>query len=172
MASAEQSSDVGVVGGPVKAAQVWIEAVQLGRYDVAWAMTDSKLRLVRAQAWIWNNRKDADISSIDRDELAAALSQERPDHPLWGDLAATELHQMGEVYGGFQPEAWGASRRPSSVGPDHALVLFAHLSSEPLILTDQPHVHSLAFLMHATGKGWCLAGFADSLPVPGWPPKL
>jgi len=26
--------------------------------------------------------------------------------------------------------------------------------------------------MHATGKGWCLAGFADSLPVPGWPPKL
>jgi hypothetical protein len=79
---------------------------------------------------------------------------------------------MHEVYGGFQPEAWGASQGPSSVGPDHALVLFAHLSSEPLILTDQPPVFSLAFLMHAARRGWSLSGFADVLPEPGWPPKL
>jgi hypothetical protein len=166
------ASEIQAVGGPVKAAQVWIEAVQLGRYDVAWTMTDPRLRLVRAQAWIWNNRKDADIKADDRDELAAALAQDRPDHPLWGDFAATEVHQMGEVYGGFQPDAWGASRGASTVGPDYALVLFAHLSNEPLILTDQPHVFSLAFLMHAAERGWSLAGFADVLPEPGWPPKL
>jgi hypothetical protein len=159
-------------GGPVRAAQSWIEAVQLGRYDVAWGMTEPQLRLVRAQAWIWNNRKDADIAAVDRDTLAAALAEERPEHPLWGDFSATELHQMREVYGGFQPEAWGASRGPSTVGADYALVLFAHLSSEPLFLTDQPHVFSLAFLMHASGRGWTLAGFSDALPEPGWPPKL
>jgi len=171
-AAAQQRSETSVLGGPVKAAQDWIAAVQLGRYDQAWAATDPLTRLVRAQAWIWNNRKDTDISSLDRDELATGLAEERPDHPLWGDFAATELHQMNEVYGGFLPENWGASRGPSSVGADYALVLFAHLSSEPLILTDQPHVFSLAFLMHASGGGWSLAGFSDALPVPGWPPKL
>ncbi len=169
---AAERSEMGAVGGPVRAAQGWIEAVQLGRYDQAWAATDPLLRLVRAQAWIWNNRKDADISSLNRDELAAALAEERSAHPLWGDFAATELHQMHEVYGGFQPDAWGASRGPSSVGADYALVLFAHLSGEPLILTDQPQVFSLAFLMHAAGRGWSLAGFSDALPEPGWPPKL
>src|SRR5437870_11896056 len=103
----QAAGDVGAATGPVKAAQTWIEAVQLGRYDVAWAMTDPGLRLVRAQAWIWNNRKDADIAAADRDELAAALAKERPDHPLWGDFAATVLQKMKEVYGGFQAEACG-----------------------------------------------------------------
>ena len=75
------ANDVGAVTGPVKAAQAWIEAVQLGRYDAAWAMTDPRLRLVRAQAWIWNNRKDADIAALDRDELARALAEEGPTTP-------------------------------------------------------------------------------------------
>ena len=35
-------------GGPIKAAQAWIEAVQLGRYDMAWTMTDPRLRLANA----------------------------------------------------------------------------------------------------------------------------
>jgi hypothetical protein len=165
-------SEIGAVGGPTKAAQTWIEAVQLGRYGNAWAMTDPLLRLVRAQAWIWNNRKDADIAAVDRNQLAAAFAAERPDHPLWGDFAATEVHQMGEVYGGFQPESWGASSGPSTVAPDYALVLFAQLSSEPVLLTDQAPVFSLAFLMHSGPRGWSLAGFADALPEPGWPPKL
>jgi hypothetical protein len=159
-------------GGPAKAAQAWIEAVQLGRYDLAWAMTDPRLRLTRAQAWIWNNRKDADIATVDRDDLAAAFAEERPTHPLWDDFAATELHQMREVYGPFQAESWGASSGPSTTGPDYVLVLFAHLSSEPRILTDQPQVFSLAFLMRANGPRWALAAFADSLPTPGWPPKF
>ena len=34
------AGDVGSVTGPVKAAQAWVEAVQLGRYDAAWAMID------------------------------------------------------------------------------------------------------------------------------------
>jgi hypothetical protein len=166
-------SQVGTdLGGPVRAAQAWIEAVQLGRYDMAWAMTDPRLRLARAQAWIWNNRKDADIAAWDRDELAATVAAERPDHPLWQDFAATELHQMRDVYGGFQADAWGASSGPSAAGPDYALVLFAHLSSEPVMLTSQPQVFSLAFLMHTAGPRWTLAAFADSLPEPGWPPKF
>ena len=159
-------------GGPIKAAQAWIEAVQLGRYDMAWTMTDPRLRLARAQAWIWNNRKDADIAAHSRDELAEALATDRPDHPLAEDFAATELHQMRDVYGAFQAGAWGASSGPSAVGPDYVLVLFAHLSSEPLILTGQPQVFSLAFLMHTIGPRWVLAAFADSLPKPGWPPKF
>ena len=76
-------------GGPIKAAQAWMEAVQLGRYDMAWAMTDPRLRLARAQAWIWNNRKDADIAAHKRDELAEALSVERPTHPLAEDFASS-----------------------------------------------------------------------------------
>src|SRR5437763_9766048 len=152
------------LGGPIKAAQAWIEAVQLGRYDMAWTMTDARLRLARVQAWIWNNRKDADIAAHKRDELAEALATERPSNPLWEDFAATELHQMREVYGPFQADAWGASSGPSSVGPDYALVLFAHMSSEPLILTGQAQVFSLAFLMKAAGGRWSLAAFADSLP--------
>ena len=166
------AGDVGAVTGPVKAAQSWIEAVQLGRYDMAWTMTDPRLRLARAQAWIWNNRKDADIAACNRDELARALAEERPDHPLWGDFAATELHQTTDVYGTFRPENWGASSGPSAAGPDYALVLFAHLSGDPLIITDRPPVFSLAFLMHAAGRGWALASFSDVLPDPGWPPKL
>jgi len=159
-------------GGPVRAAQAWIEAVQLGRYDVAWAMTDPRLRLARAQAWIWNNRKDNDIRAVDRDELATALAAERPEDPLWDDFAATELHQMREVYGGFQADAWGASSGPSAAGPAYALVLFAQLSSEPLMLTGQSQVFSLAFLMHAAGPRWTLAAFADNVPKPGWPPRF
>jgi hypothetical protein len=165
-------SEAGTAGGPIKAAQAWIEAVQLGRYDMAWTMTDPRLRLARAQAWIWNNRKDADIAAYKRDELAEILAAERPTHPLAGDFAATELHQMRDVYGSFQAEAWGASSGPSTVGTDYALVLFAHLTGEPLILTGQPQVFSLAFLMHADGPRWMLAAFSDSLPKPGWPPKF
>src|SRR5438270_13095823 len=144
------------LGEPIKAAQAWIEAVQLGRYDLAWAMTDPRLRVARAQAWIWNNRKDADIAAVNRNELAVALAEERPDHPLWGDFAATELHQMREVYGPFQPDAWRASSGPSAAGPDYTLVLFARLSSEPLMLTGQPQVFSLAFLMHTARLRWAL----------------
>src|SRR5438067_9429443 len=114
------------LGGPIKAAQAWIEAVQLGRYDMAWTMTDARLRLARAQAWIWNNRKDADIAAHSRDELAEALAPDRPDHPLPEDLAAPELHQMGDVSGGFQAGGWGARSGRSAAGPDSALVLFAN----------------------------------------------
>jgi hypothetical protein len=168
----QTAGDVGAVTGPVKAAQSWIEAVQIGNYDAAWAMTDPRMRLVRAQAWIWNNRKDADIAALKRDDLARALAEQRPNHGLWGDFAATEVHQMRGVYGTFQPENWGASSAPSACGPDYTLVLFAHLTGDPLILTDQAPVFSLAFLMHAAGGGWALASFSDVLPVPGWPPKL
>jgi hypothetical protein len=168
----QTAGEVSAASGPVKAAQAWIDAVQLGRYDTAWAMTDPRLRLVRAQAWIWNNRKDADIAGLNRDEVARALAEERPDHGLWGDFAATEVHQMRDVYGTFQPENWGATSGPGSPGPDYAMVLFAHLSGDPLILTDRPPVFSLAFLMHSTDRGWVLAGFSDVLPTPGWPPKL
>ena len=168
----QTAGDVSAATGPVKAAEAWIEAVQLGRYDRAWAMTDPRLRLVRAQAWIWNNRKDSDIAALNRDELARALAQERPDHALWGDFAATEVHQMRGVYGSFSAENWGASSGPSAAGPDYTLVLFAHLTGDPLILTDQPPVFSLAFLMHAADGGWALATFSDVLPIPGWPPKL
>jgi len=160
------------LGGPIKAAQAWIEAGQPGRYDMAWAMTAPGLRLARAQAWIWNNRKDADIAPQKRDGLAEALAAERPSHPLWEDFAATELHQMRDVYGPFQADSWGASSGPSSVGTEYALVLFAQLSSEPRILTGQPQVFSLAFLMRSVGARWILAGFSDSLPKPGWPPKF
>jgi hypothetical protein len=168
----QTAGDAGAVTGPVKAVQSWIEAVQIGDYDTAWAMTAPRLRLVRAQAWIWNNRKDADIAAVKRDDLARALAEERPNHGLWGDFAATEVHQMRGVYGTFQPENWGASTRPSASGPDYALVLFAHLAGDPLILTGHPPVFSLAFLMHSAGGGWALASFSDVLPVPGWPPKL
>ena len=168
----QTAGDVSAATGPVKAAEAWIEAVQLGRYDRAWAMTDPRLRLVRAQAWIWNNRKDSDIAALNRDELARSLAQERPDHALWGDFAATEVHQMRGVYGSFSAENWGASSGPSAAGPDYTLVLFAHLTGDPLILTDQPPVFSLAFLMHAADGGWVLAAFSDVLPIPGWPPKL
>jgi hypothetical protein len=159
-------------GGPVRAAQESIEADHLGRYDVACAMTDPRLRLARAQAWIWNNRKDDDIRAVNRDELATAMAAERPEHPLWDDFAATELHQMREVYGRFQPDSWGATSGPSAAGPGYALVLFAQLSSEPLMLTEQSQVFSLAFLMHAAGPRWVLAAFADNVPRPGWPPKF
>ncbi|MBV9411052.1 MAG: hypothetical protein JO148_05610 [Acidimicrobiia bacterium] len=168
----QAAGDLSAATGPVKAAQDWIAAVQLGRYDRAWAMTDPRLRLVRAQAWIWNNRKDADIAALNRDEVARALAEERPNHGLWGDFAATEVHQMREVYGTFQPANWGATSNPGSVGPDYAMVLFAHLSGDPLIITDRPPVFSLAFLMHSTDRGWMLASFSDVLPTPGWPPKL
>ncbi|MBV8560639.1 MAG: hypothetical protein JO050_07690 [Acidimicrobiia bacterium] len=166
------AGEVGAVAGPVKAAQDWIEAVQLGRYDTAWAMTDPRLRLVRAQAWIWNNRKDEDIAALGRDDLARALAEEQPEHALWGDFAATEVHQMRGVYGTFRSENWGASSGPSAAGPGYTLVLFAHLTGDPLILTDQPPVFSLAFLMRAVDGGWALASFSDVLPTPGWPPKL
>src|SRR5436305_5099657 len=134
----QTAGDVGAVTGQDKAAQSWIEAVQLGRYDTAWAMTEPRLRLVRAQAWIWNNRKDADIAACNRDELARALAEERPDHPLWGDFAATELHQITGVYAQFRPENWGASSSPSAAGPDYALVLSAHMSGAPPTITARP----------------------------------
>src|SRR5205807_7777383 len=97
----QKAGDIGAVTGPVKAAQSWIEAVQLGRYDTAWAMTDPRLRLVRAQAWIWNNRKDADIAACNRDELAHALEDDRPDNPRWGDVAATHRARTTAANGTF-----------------------------------------------------------------------
>jgi len=156
-------------GGPVAAAKSWLEEVVVRR-DVraAWHGTDPDYRLALTQAIIFLNEQHPLLMGYERDELAHALAQENPTHPLWDsfeDLLAEEfLNDLGEV----RVENW-TSVSPRPISPGYELVLFPR---EPADELEPPEIYAHGILIHYRGGRWLVAGLSERQAVPGWPPDL
>jgi hypothetical protein len=161
-------------GGPAEAAVGWLRDL-VSRRDLrgAWRVTDPEYRLALTQAIIFLNDQHPALSGLSdagRDQLAEALSQEDPHHPLWdafaGLLSEEFLQDLGEIR---LDHIEAATPRP--VAPEYELVLFAHanLMSDP----DEPvELHAHGVLMHLRDERWMVAGLSERKAVPGWPPDL
>ena len=156
-------------GGPVEAAKRWLEDIVL-RTDVrsAWRGTDPDYRLALTQAIIFLNQENPLLMGYERDELAHALAQEHPNHPLWASfenlLAGEFLNDLGEV----QVENWTAVS-PRPIAPGYELVLFPREPGEEL---EPPEIYAHGILIHFRDGRWLVAGLSERQAVPGWPPDL
>jgi hypothetical protein len=158
-------------GGPVEAAKSWLEDI-LQRADVrsAWLKTDPDFRLALTQAIIFLNEQSPLLEDQDRDQLAQALAEDSPDHPLWesfAELLTQEfLNDLGEIRIAHRMEA-----TPRPIAPGYELVLFPHAQIEAPA-TDPPEMRAHGVLVHFRQGVWLVAGLSERRAVPGWPPDL
>ena len=54
------------VRGPVAVVYEWLGSIGSGDFETAWMLMDPSLRLCRAQAWLWNNRRTSDVESLNQ----------------------------------------------------------------------------------------------------------
>jgi hypothetical protein len=159
-------------GGPVDAALRWIELVREGELERAWPLTESRLRLVLVQAWLWANRSHPLIKGSDLDEAAAALARQVSPHPLWHHFLRSQQSEFDDKWADFDLAYWGAGSRPRIIAPDLELIICIRTGGEPIVFEEATLLdNARLFLMHSGPEGWLVASFEDVLPEPGWPPK-
>ena len=158
-------------GGPVEAARSWLEDI-LQRADLrsAWSKTDPDFRLALTQAIIFLNEQSPLLEGQEREQLAHALAEDHPDHPLWdvfAELLTQEfLNDLGEIRVEHRKEA-----TPRPIAPGYELVLFPHaLIAEPA--SDPPEMRAHGVLVHYRDGVWLVAGLSERRAIPGWPPDL
>ena len=78
----------------------------------AWPAVHPTLRLCWAQAWLKLNRADATADGNDLDEVAAALTDDAPDHHLWRPYFRVRLRGLHGV-ADFHPTTWGIGSTPA-----------------------------------------------------------
>jgi hypothetical protein len=157
-------------GGPVEAGRQYLQLVKRGDMQEVWRRTEPTLRLILAQAWIWANRSHPGLVEVNREELAASLSDLRQTHHLKEDFFATQLREMQDAFQGYDEERWGAAEKPRRFGMDYELIIFMETAGEVLIFQEGMSPPSLPLLMRRIGPTWMVANFVPSYPVPGWPP--
>lgn len=54
------------VRGPVAVVYEWPGSIGSGDFETAWMLMNPSLRLCRAQAWLWNNRRTSDVEPLDQ----------------------------------------------------------------------------------------------------------
>lgn len=157
--------------GPVAAALAWLHLVHdEGNVAAAWLITHSNLRLVLAQNLIWPNRSAVGVEDLD--ELAEALAERIPSHPLWTDLQQGLLRVLGKKYEGVPPVEKLAPLRPRPVDPSHELVFLVDPEMTGPVIAPDAFFESVTLLMSLEDDSWRVAGFADREPSPGWPPEF
>lgn len=159
--------------GPVATVFAWVEAVAAGDWRAVWRLSDDSFRLVRAQAWLWNNRHHAEIDGEDLDQLAAGLAVEDPEGELWEVFARLELAQFQAAWADWDLTNLGAASRPRPVGLDYEVVLLMRAGADPILITAPTPVTALRFLTHLVNERWLVANAgSDERLEPGWPPTL
>ncbi|MBM3714193.1 MAG: hypothetical protein FJW64_00395 [Actinobacteria bacterium] len=161
----------------VYAAFEWVSLLRAGDFMTAWATMTPTLRLALTQLWIVANPEVLDTVD-DRDVLAAELAQPTPDHALWTDLSRDTEREIRKVTTdpvGDRKLGLASTHRPLSPGLEIARLV-------PLDQLDQPNgqavwlpeqtVHSVTLIMQWGEHGWSVAGLADHLYTPGWPPTV
>lgn len=159
--------------GPVAAVWAWLAALTEDDWARAWRLSDDTFRLVRAQAWLWNNRDDPRVAGQDLDELAAALARPNPSHDLWPAFAELEVRAHREAWDRWNLHNMGAGTHPRPVGLDYEVVVLLE-AEEPILFTETTLVpDALLFLVHLVDNRWLVANAgSDRHLVPGWPPEI
>lgn len=158
-------------GSAVEAARDYLTEIQAGRFDQVWIQTEQTLRLVLAQAWVWNNRNHPNLRARDINALVSSLSSLTSDDPVKVDFWATQQREMQDAFQAFNPETWGAAERPRRFGIDYELVIFMETGGEVLVFNGGMSPPTIPLLLRRVGPTWQMANFRPEYPVPGMPPS-
>lgn len=154
--------------------QEWLALVfDRGDMSSAWPLVDPPFRLASTQGWIMLNHDLPEVAAADPDQLAAALAEAYPTHPLWLDFAGWRVIRWRAVLPDLlQPEARAAVilDEPERVEPDIEVVMLTRATT-PRHVEPGGRLMVQRFLVRATGAGFRIAGVGDALPRPGWPPS-
>jgi hypothetical protein len=157
-------------GGPVHAAQEWLQLIRKGEPRAVWERIDRDTRLVLVQAWIVANAAHPNLAGLDRDSLAASLSQAKPTHFLSRAFLATQLGEFQRAYQAYDQETWGAAEKPRRFGLDLELVIFMMTGGDILIWEPGAAIPAVQLVMRRHMNVWHVANFRPEIAVPGWPP--
>lgn len=158
-------------GGPVQALWRWWELAVSddGSYEAGWWLMDVNLRRCRAQAWLWNNRHDADVARHDIVAVAERFVVDT-EAPLWHEFAAIERDQLRQAWAWLGPDP-GAGSRPRLVGPDLEVVVLAPTEGDATVITEP--TEGVPFVMRVVDGDWFVASFGIAkVPLSGWPPDF
>lgn len=159
-------------GSAVDAARHWLRAIRDDEITTAWCGIAPQARLALAQAWILANQGHPTLAGYDdRDNLARRLAQAIPDHPLSSAFLATQLSEFERAYQAFDEETWGAAERPRRFGIDIELVIFLPTGGGPMTWQPGTQLPAIQITLQRIIGTWYVAGFSDSLLIPGWPPS-
>jgi hypothetical protein len=156
--------------GPVAAAHAWLLCLRKGKKREVWKGLDRNIRLALAQDWILANADHPNVSRHDRDELADALAERRPSHPLARHLLTGKLEVLRGHFAEWDPDSWGAASTPRRVGLDYEVVVMAPADGGILIVDGRPP-EQLPLLLRRVGPEWRVANFGPAYVIPGWPPR-
>jgi tetratricopeptide (TPR) repeat protein len=157
-------------GGPVHAAQEWLQFIRDGEIRLAWERIDRDARLALVQQWIIANESHPNLVGLEREELAERLSQAKPTHFLSRPFLATQLDEFQRAYQAYDQETWGAAEKPRRFGLDLELVIFMMTGGDVLIWEPGTAIPAIQLLMRRRITTWYVASFSPELVVPGWPP--
>lgn len=153
---------------PEDAARDWQVDLYLGNVREVWRRLDHDLRLALAQDWALANSGHPEVRSIDRDELANALAEERPRHVLSALLLEGRVEVLREHYAALNPSSWGPVGNPRRIGVDHAIVEMASSDGGSPSPSPSP---ARSLLMRRVGREWVVANFRAAYVIPEWPPR-
>ncbi len=156
--------------GPVHAAQEWLQLIRQGEIRTAWERIDRDTRLALVQAWIIANESHPNLLGLDRDDLAARLSQAKPTYFLSRAFLATQLDEFQRSYQAYDQETWGAAEKPRRFGLDLELVILMMTGGDAFIWQPGTEVPAIQLLMRRQINTWYVVNFSPELVVPGWPP--
>jgi hypothetical protein len=153
------------LGGPVAAALAWAEMVLDGRLADAWGLTGSLFRLSLTRYWSWGQRFQLSNAGLDALEVADALSEDGPAHPLWPAFARSQQPPEARTEHG-SGAGWVAAGPPEPVGPDLEVV---RLVAAEAAAADARKPF-LTLVLRLGPSGWLVAGHERCPAPPHWPP--
>lgn len=163
--------------GPVEAVYSFLRSVDDSSFADVWSWHDRDLRLVRAQAWLWNNREAIELAGQDLAARAQSWVDNEAIDDLWPSFASIELQSLRSSWSKWlaclRNGSLGAGSASRLVGPDLEVVLLMPTEGEPLVFNEPTLVDSaITFVVRRTDDGWRIAAYGDRLPESGWPPTI
>jgi tetratricopeptide (TPR) repeat protein len=148
----------------------WLSLIKAGDILEAWKNLDRNVRLAMAQWWILGNADHPQLTGVDRDELAAALSAVQPDHALAQPFLVTQLARLQQGYVGVDTRHWGAAEKRRMYKMDYEIVILMATYGEETEWQPGMANPSATFLMRRGLGKWLISGFNGAIIRPGWPP--
>lgn len=161
-------------------ALVWVQAAGQDQIENVWPHMTPEFRLAMTQAWLTKNPRaldDPNAAASNRDELAAHLSEERPQHQLFAHLARVSLREIRNSYGRLDTDQLGPGLRPRPMGLDLELIRLFYLpdldrdEAGDYVFAPGARARAANVLLQRAGQGWAVAGVGNGLLRPGWPPR-
>ncbi len=126
-----------------------------------------------AQGWLGLNRADAEAEGYDLGQVAVALADEVPTHPLWRHFSRVLLRDLHGV-ADLDPDVCGVGANARVFGVDIELLYLQEKTGlEGDIWQTGVERLVLPIVMRLNDNQWRVLNYgSETIPIPGWPPTL